>query len=131
MNLPNGDLVLSAVSIRISPNLIILGVKFDSKLSFEDHVSGIFSRVSQGIGILRLVKRIFVDSSVLLSVYLRTPMLLRCYYAFVLLIHDYRYPVWGPMQNVTFSFSSARCIWWPGFASIGVTCCVINVLLLF
>ena len=43
----HGDLVLSWFSIRASPNLDILGVKFDSKLTFEDHVHGIVSRVSQ------------------------------------------------------------------------------------
>ena len=71
---PHGDLILSGVSIRASPNLDILGVKFDRKLIFEDHVRGIVSGVSQRIGILRLVKRIFVDTSVLL----------RCYFVFVL-----------------------------------------------
>ena len=40
--LPHGDLVLSEVSIRTSPNLDILGVKFDSKLTFEDHVRVLF-----------------------------------------------------------------------------------------
>ena len=63
---PHGDLVLSGVSIRASTNLDILDVKFDSKLTFEDHVRVIVSRVSWRIGILRLVKRIFVDTSVLL-----------------------------------------------------------------
>ena len=71
---PHGNLVLSGVSIRASPNLDILGVKFDSKLTLEDHVRGIISRVSQRIDILRLVKRTFVDTSVLL----------RCYFSFVL-----------------------------------------------
>ena len=41
----HGDLVLSWVSIRASPNLDILDVKFDGKLTFEDHVCGIVSRV--------------------------------------------------------------------------------------
>ena len=56
LNPPHGDMVFSGVSIRASPNLDILGVKFDIKLSLEDHVRGIVSRVSQRIGILRLVK---------------------------------------------------------------------------
>ena len=34
-------------------------MKFDSRLTFEDHVYNIVSRVSQIIGILRLVKRVF------------------------------------------------------------------------
>ena len=84
------DFVLSGVSICGSPNLDILGVKFDSKLTFEDHVRGIVSRVSQRIGILRLVKRVFVDTSALIS----------CYYAFVLPILEYCSPVWR---------SSAKC----------------------
>ena len=82
---PLAHLVLSGVPIRASPNLYILGVKFDSKLIFEDHVRGIFSRVFQRIGILRLVKRIFVDNSVLLH----------CYFAFVLPNLGYCFPLWG------------------------------------
>ena len=46
-NPPHGDLVLSGVYIRASPNLDILGVKFDRKLTFEDHEHGIVSPVSQ------------------------------------------------------------------------------------
>ena len=43
MEPPHGDLVLSGVSIRASPNIEILDVKFDSKLTFEDHVRIIVS----------------------------------------------------------------------------------------
>ena len=48
MNPPYGDSVLSGVSIPASPNLDILGVKFDSKLTFED-VGGIVPSVSHTI----------------------------------------------------------------------------------
>ena len=85
VNPPHGDLVLFGVSICASPNLDILGVKFDSRLAFEDHVCCIVSRVTQRICILRFVKLVFVDTSVLL----------RCYYAFVLSILKYCSPVWG------------------------------------
>ena len=74
VNPPHVDLVLSGVFICASPKLDILDIMFDSKLTFEDHVRDIVSRVSQRIGILRLVKRLFAETSVLL----------RCYYAFVL-----------------------------------------------
>ena len=37
VNPSHGDLVLSWVSTRANPNLDIIGVKFDSKLTFEDH----------------------------------------------------------------------------------------------
>ena len=42
MNHTHVYLVLSGVSIRASTNLDILGVKFDGKLNFEDHVRGVF-----------------------------------------------------------------------------------------
>ena len=82
---PHGDLVLSVVSLWASHNLDIPGVKFDSNLTFEDHLLGIVSRVSHRIGILRMVKRIFVDTFVLLL----------CYFAYsVLPILEYCSPVW-------------------------------------
>ena len=90
VNPPGGDLVLSGVSIRANANLDILGVKFDSKPTFEDHMHHIVCRVSQRISILRLVKRIFVDTSVLL----------RCYSALVLPILECCSLTWG---------SSAEC----------------------
>ena len=89
MNPPHGDLVLSGVSILISPYFDILGMKFDSKLTFEDHVNGIVSCISQRIDILRLVKRIFVVTSVLHN----------CDFAFVLPILEYCFPVRGSMNE--------------------------------
>ena len=75
--------------------------------------------VSEWIGILSLVKRIFVDTSVF----------------FVAIMHLFSQSLsivlqcGGQVLNVTFSFSSARCIRWPGFALIKVSCCVIDMLL--
>ena len=80
---PHGDLVLSGVSIRASPILDILGLKFVCKLTFEDLVRGVVSSVSLRICFLRFVKRIFVDTSVLL----------RCYFTFVVPILEYCSPV--------------------------------------
>ena len=85
VNSSHVDLVLSVVSICDSPNLDIRYVKFDSRLTFEDDVLGIVSRVSQKNCILRLVKRVFVNTSVLL----------RCDSAFVLQIIEYCSPMWG------------------------------------
>ena len=76
---PNCDWVLSEVSIRANHNPDILGVEFDRKLIFEDHVRGIVSRPFQRIEILKMVQLVFVDISVLL----------RFYYAFVLAILEY------------------------------------------
>ena len=69
VNPPHGGLVLSEVSICASPHLDILGVKFDSRLTIEDIVRGIVSRVSQRIGILRLVKSVFADTFLVLRCY--------------------------------------------------------------
>ena len=99
MNPPHGDLVVSGVSVCASPNLDILGVKSDSRITFEDHVFGIVSRVSRiMIGILRLVKRVFVDTFVCFVVTMRLfskslSIVLRC---------------GGLLLNIIFSFSSAR-----------------------
>ena len=91
MNPPLGDVVLPGVSIRASPNLDILGVKFDSKLIFEDHVRGIVCSISQRNYDLRLVKRTFVDTSVLL----------RWYFTFVLPSLQYCSPVRGSVAECT------------------------------
>ena len=119
VNPPHGDLVLSGVSIGASPNLDILGVKFYGKLTFEDHVRGIVSRVSRKIYILRLVKRVLWTRSVFL----------RCCYAFVLPILEYCSPVWGSAAKCHLQlYSSARYIRWPGYFKIRVSCCVIDVM---
>ena len=102
---PHENFILSGVSVRASLNLDILGVKFDGKLTFKDHVHGLVSSVSQRIGILGLVKRIFA-----------TPL---CY--FVAIFHLFSQSLsiilrfWGQLLNVTFSFLSTRCIRWKGF----------------
>ena len=69
-------------------------MKFDSRLTYEDNERGIFSRVSQTIGVLRLVKRVFVDTSVLL----------RCSNAFVLPLLEYCSPVWGSAEKCHLQF---------------------------
>ena len=68
-----------------NPSLDILGVRFDCKLTFESHVHGVVSRVSQRIGIVRMVNGVYADTSVLL----------RCYYVFILPILEYCSHVWG------------------------------------
>ena len=45
VNPPHGDLALSGISICASPNLYILGVKFNNWLTFEDHKCVVLSLV--------------------------------------------------------------------------------------
>ena len=82
---PHGDLGLAGVPILSNPSLDILGVRFDCRLTFESHVLGVVSQVSQRIGILRILNGVYADTSVLL----------RCCYAFILPILEYCSPVWG------------------------------------
>ena len=58
VNPSHGDLVLSGVFVCASPNLDILGITFNSKLTFKVCVHGIVSCVSQRTGILRLVRHV-------------------------------------------------------------------------
>ena len=96
-------------------------VKFDSKLTFENHVCLIISRVSQRIGVLRLMKRV-----------LWTPL---C--CFIATMHSFSQSLsialrcGGLLLNVIFSYSNTRCTQWPGFAQIRLSsCCVTDVMLL-
>ena len=117
VNTQHGDLVVSGVSICTIPNLNILGVKFDSRLTFEDHVRSIISCVSQRTGILRLSKHVFVDTSVLL----------RCYYAFVLQILEYGSPVCGSAAECHLKLLERQVYSVASFVPIRVSChCVID-----
>ena len=121
VNPPHGDLVLSGVSTRaIIPTSPSLACSLTaSSPSFEDHMRGIVSRVSQGISILRYI--------------FRTPL---CY--FVVIMYLFSQSFWlfsgvgvSCMVNVTLSFSSATCIRWQGFATIRIFYhCIIDVMLL-
>ena len=77
-------------------------------------------RVSQRIGILRLVKRVCLDTSVLL----------RCYYVFVLQFLEYCSPVCRSIAECHLQLLEQEVIRWPGFAQISVPFrCVMDVIL--
>ena len=111
------------LSEHASPNHDNLGVKFYSKLTFEDHVRGIVSGVFHRVGILRLVKRI----------YLWTPL---CYFVSILPLFSQSLNIvlWcgGQLQNVSFSFLNVdgqalsrsvfcRCV--IDVVRLGLVCC--------
>ena len=86
-----GECVWFPFELVLTSTFLHLMKIFDNRLTFEDHVRPWYRlRVSQRIGILRLVKRVFMDTFVLL----------RCYYAFILPILEYCSPVWGLLLNV-------------------------------
>ena len=68
--------------------------------------------VSRRIGILRLVKRVFVDTSVLL----------RCYYAFILQILEYYSPAWGSAAECHLQLLERQVYSVASFALIKLSC---------
>ena len=121
MNPRNVDLVLCGVTIRASPNLDILGIKFDSKLTFEDHVL-----VLCPVSLSELVFWGWWSAS------LWTPL---CYFVAMMYLFSQSQSIFlgceGQLLYVTFSFLSARCVRLQGFALIRVSChCVIDFMLL-
>ena len=96
VNAPRGDLVLSGVSFALVPNSTSLAWS----LTANSPSNTMCVLVSQRIGNFRLVKRVFVD----------TYVLLRCYFAFLLPILEHCSPLWGQLLNGIFSFLSARYI---------------------
>ena len=80
----HSDLVLDGSVLSVSDSLDILGVKFDSKLTFEPHVRDVVSSVSRSLGIMRRANRIFNNSVVLK----------RCFMSYVLPRLEYCAPVW-------------------------------------
>ena len=65
------------------------------------------------------------------NVYLWTPLLIYCYFAFVTHSLSIVRRCVGQLLNAIFSFLRTRCIQWPSFVLIRVSCrCVIDVLLL-
>ena len=123
VNPPHGDLVLSGVSIRASSNLDILYLAWSltANSSLKTMCVVLFS--------MSIRELVFWGWW---SVYLCTPL---CYYVAILHLFSQSLIIalrcGGLLLNIIFSFSSTRCIQWPGFALIMVSCrCVIDVVLL-
>ena len=70
--------------LKESDDLVILGVTFDSKMSFEKHLCLVSRPVSQRLGILRKSWRVFHDKS----------LLERCFRGFVLPVLEHSSAVW-------------------------------------
>ena len=75
--------------LKESVDLDILGVTFDSKLTFEKHLSSISRVASQRLGILRKSWRVFHDRL----------LIGRCFWDFVLPVLEYCSAVWCSAAN--------------------------------
>ena len=67
-------LTIGGTVLEESDDLVILGVAFDSKMTFEKHLRSVSRAASQGHGILKKSFRVFHDRS----------LLGRCFRCFVL-----------------------------------------------
>ena len=67
-------LTIGGTLLKESGDLVILGVTFDSKMTFEKHLRSVSRAASQRLGILRKSWRVFHDRS----------LLGRCFRGFVL-----------------------------------------------
>ena len=79
------ELTLNGAVLEESSELIILGVTFDPKLSFERHVRSVAASASQTIGIMRRGLKIF-DS---------VEVVRHCFNSFMLPVLEYALLVWG------------------------------------
>ena len=84
VNPEHPDLNLDNVAIENVKVLKLLGVLFDSKLTFESHLRSVTSAVSQKIGILRKCWVTYRDNAVIR----------KCFYSFLLPFFEYCAVVW-------------------------------------
>jgi len=95
-------LVFNGVEIKSRTVLKILGVEFDSKMTFETHIRSMVSMASRKIGLLRMARRMFNDVVVLR----------RCFFAFILPNLEYCSVVWSSAAACHLSLLDrvVRCI---------------------
>ena len=65
MHLQSPLLTIGGAELKESDDLVILGVTFDSKLTFEKHLRLVSRAASQRLSILRKSWRVFHDGSLL------------------------------------------------------------------
>ena len=78
------NLVIVGSVVEMVSELKILGVIFDSKLTFEKQVGAIAASASMRVGILRKIMSVFRDVAIVS----------KCFRAFILLVLEYCSPVW-------------------------------------
>ena len=98
-------LTIGRTVLKESDDLVILGVAFDSKMTFENHLCSVSRAASQRLGILRKSWEVFHDRS----------LLGRCFRGFVLPVLEYCSVVWcSAVSNQWCQFFNWRCVWvWP------------------
>ena len=77
-------LTLDGTVLKESADLVILGVTFDAKMTFEKHLRAVSSAAAQRLGITRKSWQVFRDRS----------LLLRSFWSFVFPVLEYYSAVW-------------------------------------
>ena len=77
-------LTIGGPVLKESDDLVVLGVTFNSKTTFENHLRSVSSAASEGLGILRKSWQVFHDGL----------LLGRCFRCFVLPVLEYCSAVW-------------------------------------
>ena len=84
MHPQSSPLTIGGTVLKESDDLVILGVTFDFKITFEKNLRSVSRAASQRLGILRKSWRVFHDRS----------LLVRCFRGFVLPVLEYCSAVW-------------------------------------
>ena len=97
-------LTICLTVLKVSDHLVILGVTFDSKMTFEKHLHSVSRAASQRLGILRKSWRVFHDRS----------HLGRCFRGFVLPVLEYGSALWCSAAIHTLNYWTEQSVV-PGF----------------
>ena len=90
-------LTIDGTVLKESDNLDILGVTFESKLTFEKHLRSASRAASQRLGILRKSWRVFHDRL----------LIGRCFWGFVLPVLEYCSAVWCSAADTHINYWTA------------------------
>ena len=82
---PNPPLFVNGQLLENASSLKLLGVVFDQKLTFENHIRSTVSNIAQKVGILRKCR----------SIYECNTIVRQCFYSFILPFFEYCAPVWS------------------------------------
>ena len=85
----SSPLAIGRTLLKESDDLVILGVTFDSKMTFEKHLRLVSRAASEKLGILRMSYQVFHDRS----------LLERCFWRLVLPVLEYCSVVWCLAAN--------------------------------
>ena len=83
-------LTLEVTVLKESADIVILGVTFDAKMTFEMHDRSVSSAAAQRLGITRKSWQVFHDRS----------LLLKPFWSFVLPVLEYCSAVWGSAADL-------------------------------